>query len=96
MPALPYLHPRKLAWTLVAGGAAALSAFAVRRILEIGWEKVRGEEPPLNPDLPDVPWRDALVWGAAVGLAAGLSRAVGRRGAAALWRSAVGEHPPAQ
>ena len=86
----------KVAWSLLAGTCAALSAFAVRRALQAGWTRVRGEEPPLNPDLPDVHWRDALVWGAAVGFAGGLFRAVGRRGAAALWRSAMGEHPPAQ
>jgi hypothetical protein len=90
------VDPERVAWGMLAGGAAALTAWLVRRLLEVSWKKITGNEPPLNPDLPSVPWRDALVWGGAVGLAAGLSRAIGRRGAAAAWRRAVGTHPPAQ
>lgn len=90
------MNPRRIAWTLLAGGAAALAAFGMRKALEKGWEVVMGDEPPLNPDVPGVPWRDALAWGAAVGLVAGVSRAAGRRGAAAVWRQATGKHPPGQ
>lgn len=90
------MDPRRIAWTLLAGGAAAFAAFSMRKALEKGWQAVVGEEPPLNPDVPGVPWRNALAWGAAVGLVAGLSRAAGRRGAAAVWRRATGHHPPEQ
>lgn len=50
---------------LAAAGAAAGAAVAARRAVELGWTRIRGEDPPTAADVSDDrDLRDLLLWSA--------------------------------
>ena len=85
---------RRGQWTIVAGVAALLAALATRQALQYGWEALRDDSPPLNPDDYDTQWTEALIWCGITGFAAGVARVVARRGASTGWRLVTGTNPP--
>jgi hypothetical protein len=60
---------------LVAAGAA----FAVRKLLIVGWKTVTGKEPPEHPEDPEVALSEALIWGVVLGAAVGAARLLATR-----------------
>jgi hypothetical protein len=60
---------------LVAAGAA----FAVRKLLTLGWKTVTGKEPPEHPEDPQVALSEALIWGVVLGAAVGAARLLATR-----------------
>jgi len=60
---------------LVAAGAA----FAVRKLLTVGWKTVTGKEPPEHPEDPEVALSEALIWGVVLGAAVGAARLLATR-----------------
>jgi hypothetical protein len=60
---------------LVGAGAA----FAVRKLLTIGWKTVTGKEPPEHPEDPQVALTEALVWGITLGAAVAAARLIATR-----------------
>jgi Protein of unknown function (DUF4235) len=60
---------------LVAAGAA----FAVRKLLIIGWKTVTGKEPPEHPEDPEVALSEALIWGVVLGATVGAARLLATR-----------------
>lgn len=81
-------------WTLVAGVAGTLGAFAVRSGLETAWKVTVGADPPKNPASREVPWRHAILWTVATGVLIGLGRMLAERAAAGAWDRYQGKQPP--
>ncbi|MCP1367137.1 DUF4235 domain-containing protein, partial [Halomonas sp. BBD48] len=76
-------------WSLLSTGVAVAAGVTARKCAVKAYERQLGK-PPMNPDDPDVKWRDALVWGAATGMLAGVARVVGRRAGQEAVRRARG------
>jgi hypothetical protein len=58
---------------LMSAVIGAAAAFAARKVLNVGWKKVAGKEPPEHPEDPQVAFGEALIWGVLLG--AGVSTA---------------------
>jgi Protein of unknown function (DUF4235) len=63
----------------VSALAAAGAAFAVRKLLTVGWKTVTGKEPPDRPEDPEVALSEALIWGVVLGAAVGAARLLATR-----------------
>jgi hypothetical protein len=63
----------------VSALAAAGAAFAVRKLLTLGWKTVTGKEPPDHPEDPTVALSEALIWGVVLGAAVGAARLLATR-----------------
>jgi hypothetical protein len=63
----------------VSALAAAGAAFAVRKLLTVGWKTVTGKEPPDHPEDPEVALSEALIWGVVLGAAVGAARLLATR-----------------
>jgi hypothetical protein len=81
-------------WQLLALGAGAAAAFAVRRAATTLWRAQRDDEPPSDPNAAGVGLRDAVIWAAAAGAGAAVGRIVAQRAVARAWESATGSPPP--
>ena len=49
-------------------------AFAVRKVLAVGWTKVRGKEPPIDLTDPRVTLAEALGWAVLLGISVEIAR----------------------
>lgn len=81
-------------WRAVAFTSGTLAAAGVRRVAVSAWRMKQHEDPPENPVVRDVGWRNALIWAMAVAVGAAVARVVAQRGAAAAWEAATGDPPP--
>lgn len=64
----------------IAGGLAAMAAgFAARKLIEFGWKKVTGKEPPSEPESPEVALAEALSWAVVVGVGMEVTRLLATR-----------------
>ena len=72
-----------------AGGAA----FLARKAVTSTWKLATGNEPPANPEDPDVTWKEAVAWALFSGAAIGLARLVASRQVAAWYRRSTGRLP---
>lgn len=88
------LTMEKIAWKVAGLGSAILAGIAMRKALTSGWEKVRHEEPPMNPATPGTSWGEAVAWTMALGAGVGVARMIASRAAAAGWQKATGALPP--
>ncbi|HSJ23525.1 MAG TPA: DUF4235 domain-containing protein [Longimicrobiales bacterium] len=86
--------PKRIIWMGIAAGAAALTAFAVRKGLEQAWRVATDDDPPDDPSSPDVPWRHAIIWAAATGAIGNIGRLLAQRTTEAGWHRVTGETPP--
>lgn len=84
----------KIVYKVVGIGAGVLSAKVARTVLDKGWAKTRGGEPPRNPAVPGTSWNEALTWAAASGIAVAVARLVADKGVASTWVKATGQLPP--
>lgn len=84
----------QLAWRVIGLGAGLMAAKQARKALDFGWQRVRGGEPPSNPESPATTWGEAILWSAISGVAVGLARMLGQRAAARAWHKATGKLPP--
>lgn len=85
---------QKLTWNVLAGVAAAATAWAGRQAVTAVWSAVTDAEGPVNPADRSISWGEALGWAVLAGITAGLARVLGRRGAAAAWERVTGQAPP--
>ncbi len=69
-------------WDLLSAAAAALAAFATRKIVAGVWSATTGEDPPRNPESPYTAWSEALTWTLVTSLVAGAASLAARRTAA--------------
>jgi len=82
------LDAHKLQILAVTAGAGMLAERLAYNALVRGWRALRGEDPPSEPEHPDVEWREALAWTAVSGLTMALVGLAARRGAAAGYKRA--------
>ena len=86
---------QELLWKVVGGLSGVAAGMATRRLLQTGWRRVRGGDPPTNPAAPGTAWSEALAWAAASGVAMAVTRLVAQRGAAGAWKATTGRYPEA-
>ena len=64
----------------VAGTVASMAAgFAARKLIEFGWKKVTGKEPPTEPESPEVAIVEAVSWAVVTGVGMELTRLLATR-----------------
>ena len=64
----------------IVGGLASLAAgFAARKLIEFGWKKVTGKEPPTEPESPEVAVLEAVSWAVVTGVGIEVSRLLATR-----------------
>jgi hypothetical protein len=84
----------KLAWKVVAAGAAFGATAVSRKVLDAAWSSVRGTPPPDTPENPDTGWGEAVTWAVLSGVGIGVARLVATRTAARVWVRRTGALPP--
>ncbi len=88
------MHDKRALWKVVGTLTGILSGMATKKVLQAGWKKVRGGDPPTNPAAPGTSWKEALIWAASSGVAMAVTRMVAQRGAAEAWKAKKGSYPP--
>lgn len=63
----------------LAGAAAFGAAYAVRKLMNLGWKRFTGKEPPTDPNDPAVGTAEALSWAIALGIVMGAARVLAIR-----------------
>ncbi len=84
----------KTVYKVLGLSAGLLSGKVARSVLDKGWAKTRGVEPPRNPAVPGVSWGEALTWAIASGVAVSVARLLADRTVARTWAKATGSLPP--
>lgn len=84
----------KMLWKVVGLGTGLVAAKAGRSVLDKGWAKTKGGEPPRNPAARDTDWSEAVQWAIASGIAVAIARLLAARGAASAWEKTMGHLPP--
>ena len=82
-----------MTWKVLALGSGVLGAKLARSVVNTGWTKTKGSEPPRNAASPDVQWGEALLFAAVSGAVVGIARSVLQREAARAYRTATGDLP---
>jgi Protein of unknown function (DUF4235) len=75
----------------VAGTVGA--AWVARKSMSTSWKMITGNEPPANPEDPDVDWAEAVGWALLSGAAIGMARLAASRQAAVFYRKITGIQP---
>jgi len=73
--------------------ASVIGAMVARKSLTFAWRAVTGNEPPANPEHPEVTWGEAASWAILSGAVVGLARLVAQKRVAASWHRATGQLP---
>jgi hypothetical protein len=84
----------RVVWKGVGLASGLAVGLATRKVMIVGWERLRGESPPANPASPKTTWVEALAWATASGVALAIARLVAERGAAEAWKATTGSYPP--
>lgn len=82
-----------VSFKLLAAGSTVGAAFVARKAVTGGWKLVTGNEPPANPEDPEVEWAEAVGWALLSGAAIGLARLVASRQAAVWYQQFTGSAP---
>ena len=83
-----------LGWKIYAMAAGALATMVTRKVLEFGWRKVAGREPPKDENYPHAGLAEATTWAGLSAAAAAFARVAAVRKAADAWKHASGSPPP--
>jgi hypothetical protein len=81
-------------YKILAVLASFLGAMLARKGVAAAWKLVSGNEPPANPEHPDVTWGEAAAWAVISGAVVGLARMVAQKRVASTWHHATGSLPP--
>ena len=84
----------KVLGTFVGVGAGLVAAKVGRSVMDKGWAKAKGGEPPRNPAAAGTTWGEAVQWAVASGIAVAIARLLATKGAASAWQKATGHLPP--
>ena len=84
----------KFVYKILGIGTGVLAGKVARSLLDKGWAKTRGGEPPRNPEVPGTSWGEALSWAVASGIAVAVARLLATKGTASAWVKATGALPP--
>ena len=75
----------------LVGAAAFGAAFAVRKLMNVGWKRVTGKEPPADPNDPAVGTAEALSWAIAISVVVAVARVLTIRLASGRIRKPAGD-----
>jgi hypothetical protein len=78
---------------IAATGSAIGAAMLGRKAATVVWKVATGNEPPVNPEDPEVTWKEAVAWALASGAVIGLARLLASRQAAVWYRKQTGRLP---
>lgn len=84
----------EMGWKLYGGLAAVGATIIARKVVQKAWKVGTGNEPPANPEDPDVGFVEALGFAVLSGSIVGIARMLAGRKAAERWRKSTGELPP--
>jgi hypothetical protein len=70
----------------LVGVAAFGAAYGVRKLMNVGWKKFTGKEPPNDPNDPAVGTAEALSWAIALGVVMAAARVLATRAASGRMR----------
>ncbi len=82
-----------LAFKVLASVGAVGAAFLARKVVTHTWTATTGNAPPVNPEDPEVTWKEAVAWALVSGAAIGLARLLASRQAAVWYRKQTGRIP---
>lgn len=80
-------------WKILGTGGTVVAAFAVRKVMDVSWQAVVGDEPPTSPENPETDLVQAVAWAALSGALIGLARMVATRQAAVAFEKITGDLP---
>jgi hypothetical protein len=83
-----------LPYKVLAMLATLVGAMLARKSLAFAWRAATGNEPPANPEHPEVTWAEAAAWAVVSGAVVGLARMVAQKKVAATWHRSTGQLPP--
>ena len=84
----------ELGWKVMGLVSAVGAGFVAKKVVTVGWKAVTGNEPPTNPEDPEVTWQEAVGFAVVSGAVLGLARMLASRQAASAWHRATGSLPP--
>ncbi len=79
-------------WKILGTGSAIVAGMAANKVITKLWEK-SGRDANLDPNNPDSPLGEAIVFAAIVGLGMGLARTLATRKAAQFYQRSSGHLP---
>lgn len=83
-----------IAWKALALTSGLAAGTVTKTVLNKGWKRATGDDPPRNPAAPGTTWKQAFAWAAASGTALGVAKVVATQGAAKAWTKTTGSLPP--
>lgn len=83
----------KLIWKIYAGAVGALTTLVAQTVVTKGWEKATGAAPP-DPNDPETPVIQAIIWAAASGLGVAVAQITMNRFMHKRWTKAMGHKGP--
>lgn len=79
-------------WKVLGTGAAIVAGMAARKVVGTIWEKA-GRDLDIDPDNPDSPIVEAVLYAVVAGVAVGLARTLATRKAAQFYQRSAGHLP---
>ncbi|MDO5066268.1 MAG: DUF4235 domain-containing protein [Propionibacteriaceae bacterium] len=83
----------KLLWKIYAGAVGAITTLVAQKLVTKAWEAATGDVPP-DPNDPDTPLTQAVIWAAASGLGVGMAQLTMNRFMHNRWQSTMGHKGP--
>ncbi|MFV0429642.1 MAG: DUF4235 domain-containing protein [Arachnia sp.] len=83
----------KVLWNLYAGVLGAVTTIIAQKAVTKLWEAATGGEPP-DPNDPDTPLAQAVVWAASSGLGVGIAQMTMNRFMQRRWLNNMGHRAP--
>lgn len=83
----------KILWQIYAGALGAVSTIAAQKLITRAWEAATGDEPP-DPNDPDTPLIQAVIWAIASGVGVGLTQLTMNRYMQRHWQRSMGKPAP--
>ncbi len=85
----------KVLWKVYAGVLGAVTTIVAQKVVQKVWELSTGDVPP-DPNDPDTPLTQALIWAASSGLGVGMAQLAMNRFVSRRWVSNMGHAAPSR
>lgn len=85
----------KMLWKLYSGLLGAATTLVAQKVITKAWEVATGDVPP-DPNDPDTPMTQALIWAVCSGLGVGIAQLTMNRYMQRRWVSNTGHKGPGQ
>lgn len=83
----------KVLWKVYAGVLGAVTTLVAQKVVKKVWELSTGDTPP-DPNDPDTPLTEALIWAASSGLGVGMAQLAMNRLMQRRWAANMGQKAP--